>query len=294
MSLKYEGSALFRQRIVSATLSGKVLKIVNIRQNDEFPGLQEFEANFLQLIEKISDGTIIEINETGTSMRYKPGLLIGGKVSHECSLTRSIGWYIEGLLALAPHCKNTLQLELTGITNDSYDLSVDSLTLVTLPVLKNFGLDGITLQIKRRGAAPKGGGLVELICPTIRELKSVYITDPGLVKRVRGIAFCTRVSPTIITRVIDSSRCVLNNLLPDVYINTDHHKGINGGLSPGYSLCLVAETTTGALISAERMAASGAGAGGELPENIGKEGAILLLEEISQGKYRITSIAYCE
>lgn len=59
MSLKYEGSALFRQRIVSATLSGKTLKVVNIRQDDEFPGLQDFEANFLQLIEKISDGKSI-------------------------------------------------------------------------------------------------------------------------------------------------------------------------------------------------------------------------------------------
>ena len=59
MSLKYEGSALFRQRIISATLSGKVLKIVNIRHDDEYPGLQDFEANFLQLIEKISDGKYI-------------------------------------------------------------------------------------------------------------------------------------------------------------------------------------------------------------------------------------------
>lgn len=227
---------------------------------------------------------VIEINETGTSMRYKPGLLVGGKVSHECSLSRSIGWYIEGLLALAPLCKNALQLELTGVTNDSFDLSVDTLSLVTLPLLRNFGLEGISLKVKKRGAAPKGGGLVELVCPTVRELRSVYITDVGLVKRVRGVAFCTRVSPTIITRVIDSSRGVLNNLLPDVYINTDHHKGINGGLSPGYSVCLVAETTSGALLSAERMAASGAGAGGELPENVGKEGAMLLLEEISQGE----------
>ena len=56
MSLKYDGCALFRQRIVAATLSGKTLKCKNIRENDDFPGIQDFEANFLALIEKISDG----------------------------------------------------------------------------------------------------------------------------------------------------------------------------------------------------------------------------------------------
>jgi RNA 3'-terminal phosphate cyclase-like protein len=59
MSLKYEGCTLFRQRIIAATLSGKVLKIVNIRKDDKFPGLQEFEANFLQLIDKITDGNYL-------------------------------------------------------------------------------------------------------------------------------------------------------------------------------------------------------------------------------------------
>lgn len=54
--LKYEGCSNFRQRIVASTLSGKTLKISNIRSDDEFPGLQDFEASFLRLIEKLSDG----------------------------------------------------------------------------------------------------------------------------------------------------------------------------------------------------------------------------------------------
>ena len=283
MALKYEGCVLFRQRIVAATLSGKVLKISKIRNDDEFPGLQDFEANFLKLIESISDGASIEINETGTILRYKPGLLIGGAIKHDCPLSRAIGWYIEGILPLAPLCKFPLSIEFTGVTNDSIDLSVDTLSSVTLPLLRNFGVEGANLVVRRRGAPPKGGGLVEFSCPTVRELRPVYAVDVGLVKRVRGTAFCSRVSPAIINRVVDAARAVLNRLLPDVYVHTDHCKGLHGGLSPGYSLSLVAETTTGALLSVERAAAAGAGAGGELPETVGREAALLLLEEISQG-----------
>ena len=230
-------------------------------------------------------GCVIEINETGTSFRYKPGILLGGDITHECTLSRSVGWFIEGILPLAPMCKTPLQLELSGVTNDSCDMSVDTISLVTLPLLRKFGIEGASLIVKRRGAAPKGGGLVEFRCPIVRELKPIYLIDSGLVKRVRGTAFCTRISPTIITRVIESARGVLNNLLPDVYIHTDHHKGIQGGLSPGYSLLLIAETTTGVQLTAERTATAGLGVGGELPETIGEEGVYLLLEEISQGKY---------
>lgn len=48
---------MFRQRIVASILSNKPMKIDKIRENhDEFPGLQDFEANFLRLIESITDG----------------------------------------------------------------------------------------------------------------------------------------------------------------------------------------------------------------------------------------------
>ena len=54
--------------------------------------------------------------------------------------------------------------------------------------------------------------------------------------------------------MVDGARGVLNALLANVYIFTDHMSGASGGLSPGYGLTLVAETTTKNLISAESIA----------------------------------------
>eukprot|EP01033_Poteriospumella_lacustris_P005444 gene5444-3881_t len=300
--LKFSGSAMFRQRIVAALLSNKTLKIDKIRENHpEFPGLQDFEASFLRLIEAITDGTKIEINETGTVLRFKPGILTGGRITHDCGLSRSIGWFIEGILPLAPFCKDPLHLTMSGITHDELDLSVDTLRAVTIPLLQNFGIYNVNFHIKKRGVPPKGGGLVELSIPIMRgSLQSVYLVDEGFIKRVRGVAFCTRISPTIITRVIDSCRGVLNDYLPDVHISTDHFKGgKDGGDSPGYSVSLVAETTTGALLSIERTAKPRRertipGIAGDsamvanavdrdAPEDVGREAASMLLEEIFSG-----------
>ena len=65
-------------------------------------------------------------------------------------------------------------------------MSVDTIATVTLPLLRQFGIEGASLIVKRRGASPKGGGIVDFRCPIMRELKPIYLIDPGLVKRVRG------------------------------------------------------------------------------------------------------------
>lgn len=63
--LRFEGCQSLRHRLVLATLSGRAVRIDNIRSRSENPGLRDFEANLLRLLEKITDGCLVEINETG-------------------------------------------------------------------------------------------------------------------------------------------------------------------------------------------------------------------------------------
>jgi RNA 3'-terminal phosphate cyclase-like protein len=68
---------------------------------------------------------------------------------------------------------------------------------------------------------------------------------------------------------------------------TIYYSGQNSGHSAGYSISLVAETTTGAQLSIERTAEQG-----ELPEQVGNEAALLLLQEIKNGKVLTVAAAY--
>ena len=63
--LRFRGSEHLRQRLVCATLSGKAIRIDDIRAQDQNPGLRDYEASLLRLLEKVTNGCIIEINETG-------------------------------------------------------------------------------------------------------------------------------------------------------------------------------------------------------------------------------------
>jgi RNA 3'-terminal phosphate cyclase len=72
--LEYEGSNFLRLRLVLATLSGKPIRIRNIRAKSTMPGLTESEASLIRLFDKITNGSKLEVNETGTSLYYQPGM----------------------------------------------------------------------------------------------------------------------------------------------------------------------------------------------------------------------------
>jgi RNA 3'-terminal phosphate cyclase-like protein len=175
-----DGAIQFRQRLVVAILSHRPIMLRNIRSSDVTePGLRDYEVSFLRLLDKITNGSTIEINSTGTQVRFKPGILLGGEHEHDClpddvgdeeggiasstnevagsttstttnsgttnSHRRSVSWFLEGLLPLALFGKEPLTLKLYGITDglSNVDPSVDYISMSLLPVMKRFiaGMD---------------------------------------------------------------------------------------------------------------------------------------------------------
>ena len=278
-TLRYTGAASFRQRLLLATLSGRAIRIDAIRADEAEVGLRDFEANFLRLLEKVVNGCEVAINETGTAIRYRPGIIVGGEsLTHDCGTSRAIGYFAQPLLVLAPFAKKPLGITLRGVTNSPEDVSVDVLRTVTMPLLRHFGIEGAALHVNKRGAQPKGGGEVRIEVPPVRQLSPVSLLDVGKVRRVRGVAYGTKVSPQVANRLVDGSRGVLNRYLPDVWVYTDVHKGKSSGESPGFGVALVAETTSAVLLSAELC-----GMAGQLPEEVGLTAADGLLDQIEAG-----------
>lgn len=138
---------------------------------------------------------------------------------------------------------------------------MDRIKTTAVPILKRFlaGDNEVVFNIKKRGAAPLGGGEICFKCPASRNLKTIQVSFPlgenyffliatvftilkkvysqlqnsGMVKRVRGTAYSIRVSPAIANRIVESAKGILLKFLPDVYIHTDHCKSASSGKSPG-------------------------------------------------------------
>jgi RNA 3'-terminal phosphate cyclase-like protein len=199
------------------------------------------------------------------------------------------------------------------------DLSCDIIRAVSIPVMKHFGLGSLDtlgiatpapeFKIVKRGAPPLGGGEIFFKCPIVKTLLPINLCDPGMFRRVRGLAYSTRCSPSLAQRMATSAKGMFMNFIADIHVYTDHAKARTSGPSAGFAVGLAAESTTGVVLSAQRTAmtatalsemseAAQKGSAAEteeyepgtaadatliIPEDVGRVCGKALLEEIADG-----------
>lgn len=279
---QFEGASNLRDRLVLSLLSGVPVRVSAIRAESTKPGLCGAEVSFIRLLDKVTSGSGIHINNTGTVLVFRPGHLSGagrGMVTHNCESSRAVSYYARPLLTLAPFFKTPLRIVLRGATHigDNSDGSADSLANVCAPLLRRLTLGqslSPSITVNRRAFEE---GEVVIVCGVLAgKLKAVDLISGGVVKRIRGIAYASRTSPSALARMVDAARGVLNRFSPDVYIHTDHGRS---GSVPGYAMHLMAETTEGCLLSADWGSTDST----VTPESVARSASNLLLEEIAGG-----------
>jgi len=313
--LRFTSSKSLAHRLVLSTLTGRSVQVSQIRPSSPTnPGLAPHEISLLRLLEAVTNGSHIEISYTGTTLLYRPGLIIGsapgsgasgGVIRHElpAGCIRGVSYFLIPLCLLAPFSKAAMNVMFTGpgvITSatPSGDMSADSVRTGVLPLYEQFGIsNNIELRILRRsnpGVNGRGGaGEVQLVFGhQVRLPKTVHIMNPGRVKKIRGVAYCTVVSASNNARMIEEARGILNPMAGDTYIFSDvssapylpstdkstPSESRKTGI--GFGLSLVAESSTGSLYMADYASPP---SGGVSPEEVGKQCAYQLLETISLG-----------
>ncbi|KAL5367108.1 RNA 3'-Terminal Phosphate Cyclase-like protein [Cryptosporidium parvum] len=260
--LIFKGGNFLRQRLALSTITGKPIIIKEIRADDTLnPGLNDSETSLLHLLDYVTDGSKIKINDTGTTLNYTPGIITGGGTSdkpliHECHPSRSLSYYIEFLLMFAQFGRDPLCIKLIGITdNSSTDHSSDLIRMVTIPLIKKMipQVGEISLSIIKRSVSQNSPGQVQLNIPTIKKIEPILMDGPiGRIKRIRGISWYTgSASAQIAIKMISKARGILNKFIPDVWIYFDKPKKDslqNDEEITGFGMTLVAESIKGITI----------------------------------------------
>ncbi|KAF1836670.1 18S rRNA biogenesis protein [Decorospora gaudefroyi] len=313
--LSFTGHHHLTTRLVLATLTGRPIRITQIRSTTTNPGLTRSETNFIRLLDAVTNGSQIQFSMTGTTLVYRPGLITGsaeglgasgGVIRHEIPAEcrkRGVSWWLLPLCMLAPFSKGNMNVQFWGegcITSSTLagDISADTVRTAILPLYKHFAIErGIELRILKRSAQPVGGkgagGEVQLVFNhQVRLPKTLHLLNPGRVKKIRGVSYCVEVPKSNNERMTFAARGVLNKFVPDTYIFSDasaaplipttarSHPSGKMKAAVGFGLSLVAETSTGVIYSADLSSPPD---GGVPADDIGKQCAYQLLEKISQG-----------
>lgn len=315
--LRFTGHRSFTQRLAISTLTGRPILISKIRSTSPTnPGLAPHEISFLRLLEAVTNGSSMQISYTGTTLTYHPGLITGtiagfgasdgDVIEHNVPTTntRGITYFLLPLCLLAPFSKAHMNVRFTGAgvitsSTETGDISVDSFRTAILPLFGLFGIPPARIELRvlsRSCAGPGGkggGGCVELrFASQVRLPKTLHLNrNPGRIKRIRGVAYCTGVSASNNARMIHSAREVLNPLVADIHVAAQYDQaplvptgdkaGSKRRLGIGFGLSLVAESSAvGVLYSADVVVPP---EGRVVPEDVGKQCAYQLLETIAKG-----------
>ncbi|KAF2459890.1 18S rRNA biogenesis protein RCL1 [Lineolata rhizophorae] len=202
--LRLTGSRHLSTRLVLSTLTGRPILITKIRPHSpSSPGLAPHEVSLLRLLDAITNGSRIELSQSGTTLLYRPGLIVGSGapgvgaggggadgsankarrvIRHEVGpqVRRGASYFLVPLCVLAPFSKAPVHAVLhgagvvTGATSRAAgaDVSVDTVRTAVLPLFERFGIMvNIELRVVRRAceavdaaAAERGaGGEVHLL-----------------------------------------------------------------------------------------------------------------------------------
>lgn len=197
--IEFYGHNNLRQHIVLSIYSGRTIIVKEIRSLDTNPGLKPYEVDLLNLVQKVTNGTEVNINKTGTRLILKPGIVDsaeGSLIEHNCDLERSVTYYLECICLLGIFGKQNLSMVLNGNTDDSIDQSIDSFKSSMIFLLNQFGASNtLDISVKKRGYSPLGGGVVKVTQMYANKLEAISLIDEGKVKKIRGLVTSAKVSP---------------------------------------------------------------------------------------------------
>ncbi len=269
------GGQLLRSSLSLSALTKKPFKMINIRGKREKSGLQNQHLTAVNSITKICNAKVKGNELHSHELDFIPSDIIPGKYKFDIGTAGSTILVLQTLLPPLIFAKEKSILEITGGTANPMAPPALDIKEVFLWHLNNLGIK-VDLEIEKEGFYPKGGGKIIATINPYKELKEIKLSEQkhGHYEETKIITVCSDelkerdINQRLIKGFklnfpveykIKSEEKYLETLSPGCYIHANYQ----------YNDCKLGMSILG---EKSRKA-----------EDIGKECALKLLEEMKSG-----------
>ncbi|XP_004614711.1 RNA 3'-terminal phosphate cyclase isoform X2 [Sorex araneus] len=273
------GGQILRVTTALSCLLGLPLRVQRIRAGRSTPGLRPQHLSGLEMIRDLCDGQLEGAEIGSTEVTFTPEKIKGGIHTADTKTAGSVCLLMQVSMPCVLFAASPSELRLKGGTNAEMAPQIDHMTMVFKPIVEKFGFT-FNCDIKMRGYYPKGGGEVIIRTSPIKQLSPIDLTDRGTVTKIHGRAFVAGVLPLKMAKDMAAAavRCIRKEIR-DLYVNIQSvQEPKDQAFGNGSGIIIVAETSTGCLISGSALGKRGVNA-----DKVGIDAAEMLLSNLRHG-----------
>ncbi len=260
------GGQILRTAVALSAVTGKEVKIDNIRRARPKPGLSAQHVKAVDSLAGICEADIEGCCMQSTSLHFAPGKIKGGIYEMDIGTAGSISLFLQCLMPAAMHAPCAVRIKITGGTDVQWSPSIDYLRYVTLGALSRMGYD-CNIRLIRRGYYPRGDGCVEALINPSNLTKTSF--DKNSCNLVEGISHSSGLPAHVSERQAEASQKKLQEKGFDARISLDVKE--------------YASTGSGITLWCGTVGASAPGKPGLRAEKVGEMAAEAMLSELSSG-----------
>jgi RNA 3'-terminal phosphate cyclase (ATP) len=168
------GGQIIRSAVTLSAITGKPVEIENIRKNRKVPGLRPQHLLGIKILSKMCQAKVEGLYVNSTSLKFFPSQGLNLDLQEDIGTAGSIPLILQVLIPAASLMKNSLKLSIIGGTDVPWSPTADYTKHVFAQAYSRIGIN-FTLETKRRGYYPKGGGLVETQIQPCKNLNPISL-----------------------------------------------------------------------------------------------------------------------
>ncbi len=262
------GGQIVRTAVGLSAVTGKPLRIYNIRAGRCNPGLQAQHLTGINACAEICDAKVKGNVKGCSELIFIPGKIKGGNYKINVGTAGAVSLVLQTLVLPSMHADSEIILEIAGGTHVRWSPPLDYFQHVFCWFTKLLGID-ISVSIERYGFYPKGGGRVLAKIKPCNKLNRLELDKRGDFAGLCGISVASANlrKARVAERQAEAAEKIFGKIERDVKYVTSLSSGSALFLRARYENCVLGASALGEL--------------GKPAEAVGRECAELLNRQMN-------------
>ncbi len=170
------GGQILRSALSLSAITGRKLKMDNIRPRRSRPGLQAQHLGAVRALKKAVNGSVSGTKRFSPEIEFEPGEIKAGRYSFEIGTAGSTALVFQTLLPVLSLADGESTVTIHGGTHNPGAPPVEFLQECFLPLASKLGMDA-EVELIRHGFYPKGGGAIRAVVRPWRASSYLELTE---------------------------------------------------------------------------------------------------------------------